>query len=190
MRATTPAVLGTSRVIPLACSLLSLFWAGCLDYGKVDDAKAPGDLLGIYAVEGELDESSCGEGALGAGDRWSFDVKLTRYEDDLYWLNGAEAIVGSIEKDGRSFSFETRVEKEIVPAGKGHAACIVARDDRANGRLSDSGTDVEGFEGELKFGYRALEGADCTTWIGTPGSVAKLPCSISYDLSAERKDDP
>jgi hypothetical protein len=162
---------------------------GCLDFGKVDDAKAPGDLLGIYGVTGELDESSCGEGALGASERWSFDVKLTRYEDDLYWLNGAEAIVGSIGKDGRSFSFETRVEKEVQPAERGRPACIVARDDRASGRLSDSGTDVESFEGELEFGYRALEGADCTSWIGTPGSVARLPCSMSYTMSAERREE-
>jgi hypothetical protein len=174
----------------LACLLLVCLSAGCLDYGKVDDAKAPGDLLGIYGVEGKLEESSCGEGALGAAEHWSFDVKLTRYEDDLYWLNGAEAIVGSIARDGRSFSFQTRIEKEVQPGKHGRAACIVARDDRASGRLSDSGTDVEGFEGELSFGYRALEGADCTGWIGTPGSVLRLPCDMSYSMSAERRDDP
>jgi hypothetical protein len=164
--------------------------AGCLDYSKVDDAKAPGDLLGLYAVTGELDESSCGEGALGAADEWSFDVKLTRYHEDLYWLNGKEAIVGSIGSDGRSFSFETRIEVEVAPAERGRKACRVARDDSASGRLSDSGTDVESFEGTLEFGYRALEDADCSTFIGSPGGVSKLPCGMTYSMAAKRHDEP
>ena len=163
--------------------------SGCLDYGKVDDAKAPGDLLGMYAVSGRLDESSCGEGALGASKTWAFDVKLTRYNRDLYWLNGREAIVGDIAQDGRSFTFESGIQVEVSPAERGRDACRIARDDTAAGVLSDSGTDVESFEGKLEFGYRELEGSDCSSWIGTSGAVAKLPCSMSYDMSAERRDE-
>jgi hypothetical protein len=172
----------------LVCCAVACLGVGCLDFGKVDDAKAPGDLLGIYAVQGELEDSSCGEGALGAADDWAFDVKLTRYHDDLYWLNGREAIVGSIAADGRSFSFETRIEVEVAPAERGRKACRVARDDSAQGRLSSSGTDVETFDGTLDFGYRELEDADCSTFVGAPGGVAKLPCSMSYSMQAERRE--
>jgi len=123
--------------------------AGCLNFRKVDDAKAPGDMLGVYQVDGELSESSCGSGALGATDSWSFEVKLSRFENDLYWLNGKETIVGDIASDGRSFSITSKVEVQITEAGRGAAGCRVVRQDQAKGRLSDSGSDVESFDGRF-----------------------------------------
>ena len=117
-------------------------------------------------------------------------MKLTRYQRDLYWLNGREAIVGSIAQDGRSFSFESGIEVEVSPKERGRAGCRVRRDDTAVGVLSDSGTDVKSFEGKLEFGYRELEDSDCSDWIGTPGAVSKLPCSMSYVMSAERQGEP
>ena len=163
--------------------------SGCLEFGKVDDAKAPGDMLGIFAVESKLKESTCGEDALGGGDRWDFDVKLSRSADDLFWLNGREAIVGSIDSDGRSFSFETRIEQEITAGNPGRPGCSVARDDKATGRLSDSGSDVESFRGSLRFNFRALANSDCSGWIGSEGAVGALPCSITYSMTGERKSD-
>jgi hypothetical protein len=163
--------------------------SGCLDFGQVEDAKAPGDMLGIFAVESKLKESSCGDKALGGGERWDFDVKLSRDDRDLYWLNGRESIVGSIESDGRSFSFETRIEQEIIPGKPGRPGCVVARDDMATGRLSDSGSDVDSFSGSLRFRFRALEGSDCSSWIGSEGAVSALPCSMTYSMNAERKSD-
>ena len=163
--------------------------SGCLEFGKVDDAKAPGDMLGIFEVDSKLKESTCGDDALGGGDRWTFDVKLSRSDNDLFWLNGREAIVGDIESDGRSFSFQTRIEQEIRAAKPGHPGCVVARDDIATGRLSDSGSDVDGFTGTLRFRFRPTDGSDCASWIGTAGAVSALPCSISYSMDAERKSE-
>src|SRR5687768_6334338 len=128
----------------LAC-LVPWLLGGCLEFGKVDDAKAPGDLLGVYSVVGSLDDTTCGAGALAAEDPWSFDVKLSRYQRDLYWLNGREAIVGDIDKDGRSFSFDTRIEIEVQAALRGHPGCVISRVDRARGELSADDTDVETF---------------------------------------------
>ena len=169
--------------------LLCFVASGCLEFGKVDDAKAPGDMLGIFAVQSKLEESTCGEEALGAGDRWDFDVKLSRTDRDLYWLNGREAIVGSIESDGRSFSFETRIEQELTPGKPGRPGCSVARDDMATGRLSSSSSDVESFSGSLRFRFRELDGSNCSEWVSTEGAVAALPCSITYTMSAERRSD-
>ena len=179
----------TRTNVRLPFVLVCFVTSGCLDFGKVDDAKAPGDMLGIFAVESKLKESTCGDDALGAGDHWNFDVKLSRSANDLFWLNGREAIVGSIESDGRSFSFETRIEQEITPAKPGRPGCSVARDDMATGRLSDSGSDVESFSGSLRFRFRPLGNSDCSSWLGTEGAVTALPCSITYAMDAERKSD-
>lgn len=169
----------------LVCFVVS----GCLNFGEVDDAKAPGDMLGIFAVESKLKESTCGDDALGSGERWDFDVKLSRSDRDLFWMNGRESIVGSIESDGRSFSFETRIEQVVTPSRPGRPGCSVTRDDMATGRLSDSGSDVESFSGSLRFRFRALGSSDCSAWIGSEGAVAALPCTITYSMSAERKSD-
>jgi hypothetical protein len=168
-------------------AVFSLSLGGCLNFGKVDDAKIPGELLGTYGVEGALVESDCGEGALGSTDDWKFDVKLSRFHDDLYWINGREVIPGGIAADGVSFGFSTRVEGEVMPAGRGLEACVLSRSDSAKGTLSSDSLDVEGFEATLKFGYSAAAGADCEAWVGGPDSVAALPCSLTYDLTGTRR---
>jgi hypothetical protein len=169
----------------LACAL-PLVLGGCLEFGKVDDAKAPGDLLGVYSVTGRLDDTTCGTGALRAEDPWSFNVKLSRYQRDLYWLNGREAIVGDIEKDGVSFSFDTRIEIEVEPPLRGHPGCVISRSDRAQGELSANDTDVESFAGSLAFDFSAIPGSDCTDWMAQE-AVPEMPCSVEYDLEAERQ---
>jgi hypothetical protein len=162
---------------------------GACNFGKVEDAKIPGELLGTYDVSGTLEETSCGDGALGSTDEWDFDVKLSRFHEDIYWINGREVISGGIESDGVSFSFVTRVEGEIIPAGRGRPGCILRRADRADGRLSSETLDVESFEATLTFAYSAVEGTDCAEWIGTPEAVSALPCEMTYDLAGQRKPE-
>jgi len=167
----------------------ALLFAGCLNYHKVADGKAPGDMLGTFQVQGSLDASTCGAGALGSPSSWDFEIKLTRFENDIYWLNGQEALVGDIASDGRSFSIVTDVENKISDPGRGKKGCIVMRHDDAEGKLSASGTDVKSFDGKLSYGYDTLTGSDCSDWIGTQGAVETLPCSLSYDLTGERSAD-
>ncbi|HVR21147.1 MAG TPA: hypothetical protein VMS65_15650 [Polyangiaceae bacterium] len=169
-----------------AIVLFGLSLGGCLNFGKVDDAKIPGDLLGTYAVQGALVESDCGEGALGSTNEWSFDVKLSRFHDDLYWINGREVIPGGVEPDGVSFAFTTRVEAEVLPTAKGRPACVLSRADSAKGTLSSDSSDVETFDATLTFSYSAVAGSDCELWVGGPDTVAALPCSMSYDLTGSR----
>jgi hypothetical protein len=173
----------------LVLSAFALPLAGCLNFGKVDDAKIPGDLLGTYAVTGTLTDSNCGEGALGSTDRWKFDVKLSRFHDDLYWINGREVIPGGIESDGVSFAFSTRVEGEVVPAGKGRAACVLSRADSAEGKLSSDSLDVETFEASISFAYSATDDSDCEGWVGGPDAVVGLPCSLRYELTGSRRGE-
>lgn len=156
---------------------------GCLNFGKVDDAKIPGDLLGTYSVKGTLTDNDCGQGALGSTDRWNFDVKLSRFHDDLYWINGREVIPGGVASDGVSFGFSTRVEGEVTPV------CVLSRSDEAKGKLSSDTVDVESFEATLTFTYSATKDSVCDEWIGSPESVAGLPCSMHYDLAGTRRGE-
>jgi hypothetical protein len=155
-----------------------------LNFGEVEDAKVPGDLLGTYAVAGTLTESTCGEGALGSSDSWDFDVKLSRFHEDIYWINGREVISGGIAPDGVTFSFSTRVEGEVMPA------CVLSRADSARGTLSSESLDVESFDATLTFAFSPVEDSDCTEWVGSPEGVETLPCSISYDLAGTRSTEP
>jgi hypothetical protein len=167
----------------LAASLLT---SGCLEFGKVDDAKVPGDLLGTFDVSATRIESSCGDGALASSESWRFQVKLSRFQRDLYWLNGREAIVGTIGKDGRSFTFETRVSVAIPLEEGGDPECRISRDDRAEGTLSDDDATVESFQGTLEFSYRIEEGSSCESFLLTPDAPARLPCAFTYDMKATR----
>jgi hypothetical protein len=166
--------------------VVCLALGGCLNFRKVDDAKAPGDMLGVFQVQGELKDSSCGDGALGAPKSWSFEVKLSRFENDLYWLNGRETIVGDIASDGRTFSIESAVEVTVSEPGRGKPGCKVHRTDDAEGKLSDAGSDVKSFDGTLAYTYVAVADTDCSDWIGTEGAVTALPCSIRYAIQGDR----
>jgi hypothetical protein len=176
------------RTLLAALPCLALF--GCLDFGKVDDAKAPGDMLGMYQVTGTLANSTCGEGALGAGAIWNFQIKLTRFSNDIYWLNGQETLSGDIANDGRTFSIESGVQVTVSAPGRGRPGCAVMRHDSARGKLSDAGDDVESFEGSLTFSYAAVTGGDCSDWVGSEGAVDTLPCSVRYDLDGQRTEAP
>ena len=148
------------------------------------DAKVPGQALGSYEVTGRLKEDTCKAPALGVTDPWQFEVKLSRFERDLYWLNGREAIVGEIGDDDVSFRFETRVDIELV-APKGRApGCTIERADVANGKLSSSDEDVETFNGEMHFTYSQKDKSDCSAYDGE--GFAALPCAIGYAVGAVR----
>jgi hypothetical protein len=151
----------------------------------------PGEPLGTFSVVAELSSSTCGSGALGAADPWKFEIKLARFERELFWRNGREDITGSLEADGVTFRFDTRVEAEAVPAQKGVAACVLSRKDHAEGRLSSADEDVLSFEASLDFEFSVADGSDCTSIIGVPGGFEKLPCKMSYDpLEGTRTAEP
>jgi hypothetical protein len=155
--------------------------------GKAGDAKIPGDLLGDYAIEAELESSTCGEGALGSQERWNFDVRLSRQGSALYWLNGREAISGLISSDGASFAIETTVRVQAQPAGRGHPGCAIWRADRTTGKLLGQGSDVPGFTGELAFAYAPEQKSDCSQLLGVEGGFAGLPCEMSYRYTGVRR---
>ena len=102
-------------------------------------------------------------------------MKLSRFHDDLYWINGREVIPGGVEPDGVSFAFSTRVEAEVLPTGKGRPACVLSRADSAKGTLSSDSSDVETFDATLTFSYSAVAGSDCELWVGGPDTRRRPP---------------
>jgi hypothetical protein len=170
----------------LALVLAALSVGGCIDYGD-KDAKVPGDDLGHFDVSATLSSSDCGPDALGSEQLWEFDVRLSRDGADLFWLNGAEVIAGSLAADGLSFSFDTLLEFEIQPPDPPHAGCTVLRQDRADGTLSSPDLAVESFTASLTYRYAPGEGSDCSRLVDVPGGFSTLPCEITYLLDGRRK---
>jgi hypothetical protein len=149
----------------------------------------PGDYLGDFAVRAELTESSCGPGAMGTLDEWSFDVRLSRQDRELFWVNGREVIPGSIDDDTGAFSFETRVAVEVEPANPPHAGCTVDRFDSAAGTIEGAELDISAFSGTLSYAYAATEDSDCRQLV-LSGTLAQLPCKIAYSMSGTRTVAP
>jgi hypothetical protein len=97
------------------------------------DAKTPGEELGTFAMTGHLERDECEAAVLGVVDPWEFQVRLSRFVEDLYWLNGREAISGSLAPDERSFRFDTAVDVELIEPRRGRPGCTLTRRDRASG---------------------------------------------------------
>jgi len=149
----------------------------------------PGDYLGDFSVTAELLESTCGAGALGAPDHWEFDIRLSRQGRELYWVNGREVIPGTIDDATGLLSFDTRVEVEIEPAEPPRTGCSVNRFDSARATVDGKDLDIRGFEGTLAYEYAPTEQSDCLELV-LGGTLAQLPCQISYDMSGARTRSP
>lgn len=165
-----------------------LLSTGCLGNGE-EDPKAPGDQLGSFLVSALMDDSTCGEGALGSPDKWEFSVKLSKDGDALYWLNGKEAIVGDLEADGVSFNFDTHIVIPAIPPGKGQIGCNMSRSDKARGKLSNA-DDATEFAGDLDYEFTPSVESDCSPLIGVEGGFAMLPCAMHYEMTASRTEAP
>lgn len=167
----------------VVCAVL-LLCSACVGHGQ--DAHEPGDRLGTFHATGTLLSDTCQAGLLGVTREWQFDVKLSRQASTLYWLNGEEAIPGTIAEDGVSFAFESGVEVTLQAAQGAQPGCVMLRSDSASGVLASSSTDVPSFNVDMSFGYAAEAGTECAGWVGVQGGFAALPCAVQYELSAQR----
>lgn len=167
---------------------LTALLGGCVeDQGELgsEDPRAPGEVLGFYAVEGALSDDSCGAETLGAPSEWSFEVKLSRDGSTLYWLNGREGIVGDIDDTG-DFSFETRVDVPLSETRGSVIGCIIERRDVASGTLTKSEDELTL---KLSYAYSAKPDANCEDFVGvtapTPNPLP-LPCAMAYSMRGKR----
>jgi hypothetical protein len=129
---------------------------------------------------------SCQAAVLGVTPNWAFDVELSRETDTLYWLNGEEAIPGTIAADGKTFDFESGVQVTLQAAQGVNPGCIIDRSDAGNGKLSSSSTDVKSFSINLSFAYAQESDTQCAGFVGVEGGFASLPCTVAFAMTAER----
>jgi hypothetical protein len=185
------------RSLTRAFWLLSVAWlsAACLDQQPTDpdadgdtkqDPKAPGEVLGFFGLSGGLQDDTCGAELMGAPDTWSFQVKLSRRGEALYWLNGKEGIVGEIDDEG-AFSFETRVDTKVTERRGAAKGCTIQRRDSAQGVLDEAKGSLSV---KLGYAYDQTSDSDCgPLLIGSPGVPQEVPCKMSYALSGKRLSD-
>jgi hypothetical protein len=146
-----------------------------------DDGRAFGDDLGRFAVGARLKSTTCGAQALDTPADWNFDVVLSRDYDLLYWNTGKDAVEGTIEADGRTFSFSSETVVDFDMSGNPRA-CSVVRTDSASGTFDD-GKKMRSFEGSLSYSFAPKAGTDCSDLIAG-ASFDELPCSMSYRMAA------
>ncbi len=181
----------------LSLLALGLGLTGCEQAFGTKDAHQPGELLGTFHVTATRSQNSCGEGALGSTPSWEFDVTLAKDRTTLFWDNGAQVISGG-GADGKSFQIDADVVMNMRQEGDNGPPCSVNRHDRATVTLAGSDTNVPSFTGTLAYAFAPTTGSDCTDLIlgGAPNPktampvFAQLPCSFTYDMSAERAVAP
>ncbi len=171
----------------LACVAVALN-VGCGEYDADKDSQIPGEPLGSYAVKGTVSRDTCGVELLGAPDPWTFELRLSRFEEDLYWLNGREAIVGRVGSDD-NFTFDTRLRINLGDSTTTPASCIVWRRDLARGTLHFTDDEVSSLDGSLGYHYDTPTAEECLGIIGVYGGVASLPCDLEYRITGTRVAD-
>jgi hypothetical protein len=78
----------------------------------------PGELVGVYAIEGALTKNECGDEALPAIDPLTFDVELRREGGTGYWLQGMPPARTGILSDDGAFSFESEQSYDVDPSAR------------------------------------------------------------------------
>jgi hypothetical protein len=173
-----------TRALPIL--FVSSLACGCMQQAAElgdEDPKQPGHVIGFFSIDGTLSEDTCGAASLNAPEKWSFEVKLSRDDGALYWLNGREAIVGDIAEDGR-FGFDTHVDVPIAKPRGAFKGCTMVRTDSAKGSLGQSEARLSG---TLTYAYSEKSGTDCSEHAtGIDGSPVLLPCRLGYSLKGAR----
>ena len=162
----------------------------------------PGEPIGIFSVEGRLQENACGSSALPAQDPLRFQAELRATDRIAYWKMGRQYIAGS--REGRSFALMTSRSVTLIPPDRAQAitGCAVRQDEtiRAELRdaLGDGGVATGPDAGDADFSYGSFGGTNTIEFVPVPGSDCRaalsanggpwlaLPCRVRYDLVGAR----
>lgn len=192
---------------------LALLWLvvpllACL----VEEGDAPdplGEPYGNYAIAGHLVDNECGEG-VPALDPIAFDVELRHLGNTAVWRRaGAPLVYGSVAPDG-TWEVQESVVQDVYDADPvtGAAGCALTQtetirlegvplplgvQDAGVGDAGDAGAPAQGppeeMSGDLEIRFVPTTGSDCApTLAAFGGPFAALPCTVRYELTAERAD--
>jgi hypothetical protein len=159
-------------------AIAACFCLSCSGAFAKGDGRAFGDDLGRFHVAATMKSSTCGADALDAPAKWDFDVILSHDEEHLYWNTGADAVVGTLSDDGKSFTLTSHVSVD----GGTTTDCTIERVDTADGTLDDA-TKARSLTGSLSYRFTGT-GASCDRAESQAGFAA-LPCTMAYRIAAE-----
>lgn len=183
------------RAVVLVASAVGL--AGCVKVnptdGSVTDDGAPdppdveGE-LGAFDVAAKLKDTTCGVGALGMANEWSFVVGLGSDGADATWDVGNGPVDG--EASGTNLTFDASFVIDMRKGGDGSLpACSIERHDLAKATLDDEDAPT-GFEGTLTYTFTPVAGSNCADlFIGNTAQFAALPCAVQYGVKAKKRTD-
>jgi hypothetical protein len=147
----------------------------------------PGTTLGTYKVTAELAANTCGAG-LGAPDPWQFDVELSETASTAYWswmdasplLSGARSGPADATLIGYQIANVDATDATMGP-------CDLQRNDEVEIMLG-AGTPPSSFQGTIRYGFSAQEGAACADQLSVSGGTyTALPCSVGYSMTGSRE---
>ncbi len=170
-----------------ALMLAAVVLAACT--GK--DPYRPGTAIGTFHVEAKRVANSCGASAVPP-DPWKFDVRLSRDQRTLYWVQGGLPVSGLLDDatpeapKATMKSSDTRTVR-AANAKLGLAACALTRADTLEATLArgpGAEADFEAFTGTLTYRFAPTADSDCSDAIVAEGGdgFAELPCDIRFDL--------
>ena len=179
--------------LPLVLAIATIVGgSGCSGH----DPYRPGEPVGVFHVTSTLVSTTCGP----TPDPWEFDVKLRHDATTLFWVQGDAPISGQLDRTARAV-MKTSVVSTVRPADAKTktAACMMARSDLVDLVLAPATAPVmttadvsaaTSFKGTLSYEFNVVEGASCEDQLTeSGGDFAKLPCSVSYGISATRTGD-
>ena len=159
------------------------------------DPYRPGEGIGAFHVTSKLVSTTCG----ATPDPWEFDVKLRHDSTTLFWVQGSAPISGQLDAAARAV-MKTSVVTTMRPADAKTqtAACTMSRSDVVDLVLAPTtapmvAADVgaaTSFKGTLGYQFAIVDGSSCEDQLTeSGGDFDKLPCSVSYEISATRTGD-
>ena len=156
------------------------------------DPYRPGTAIGTFHVEAKRAANSCGSSAVPP-DPWKFDVRLSRDQRTLYWVQGGLPVSGTLDEgkpDAPKATMKSSDTRTVRAANAklGLAACALTRDDTLEATLARGAgaeADFEAFTGTLTYRFVPTADSDCSDAVVGEGGdgFAELPCDIRFDLT-------
>ncbi|RZO51421.1 MAG: hypothetical protein EVA89_33465 [Sandaracinaceae bacterium] len=173
--------------------------------------KLAGESVGQFRVDGELLETTCGDGH-PVLPTLLFHVELRDEPGTIGYWKLSDGPIASGSYEAGAFRFEDATQHVGVDATDGHPGCVVERREVIEGALvqgvthdgavggadagvpHDGGGDGEprdGFDGTTTVRITPTAGSECSLLLQPQGGAfPALPCGFSYRLRGTRLEEP
>lgn len=173
------------------CASCALLLFGCTDVSLSERVEAVADgvvkELGSFKVQARLTGSSCGPEVPNPEESAGFEVRLTQRGNELSWKTGLSGFEGTIDTGAGDFSVGSETALEVTPEGDGDSECVLLRKNQASGNIERAEDQVEGFDGDLSFGFTIPDGIDCSALQEIGAGIERFPCEMKYALQGIKR---